>query len=96
MPKFCKIDVEGYEERVLMGLSQPVPFVSFEFTREFFQNARNCIDHIVSSGPHEFQVCIGETMEFLFHQWVTPERLYKKLQSIDDELLWGDIYAKHV
>jgi FkbM family methyltransferase len=96
VPKFCKIDVEGYEKRVLRGLCQPVPIVSFEFTREFFQNARDCIDHMLSIGPKVFQVSIGETMEFLFEQWREPESLYKTLQSIDDQLLWGDIYAKQV
>ncbi|MES1219865.1 MAG: FkbM family methyltransferase [Bacteroidota bacterium] len=29
-PDFIKIDVEGYEENVLKGLSQPIPFISFE------------------------------------------------------------------
>jgi FkbM family methyltransferase len=32
VPVFIKIDVEGFEEAVLQGLSQPVRALSFEFT----------------------------------------------------------------
>ena len=31
-PAFCKIDVEGYEYKVIKGLSEPLNTVSFEFT----------------------------------------------------------------
>lgn len=96
IPRFCKIDVEGFEEKVLRGLTRPIPFLSFEFTREFLQNAWDCVDHILSTGPHKFQFSIGETMEFLFQEWVPEGDLHKELLCADDELLWGDIYAKHV
>ena len=38
LPKFCKIDVEGFEKSVIRGLTTPIPFISFEFTREFFDD----------------------------------------------------------
>src|SRR5215213_9778120 len=31
-PDFIKVDVEGFEDRVFRGLSEPVPALSFEFT----------------------------------------------------------------
>jgi len=31
LPHFCKIDVEGFEEQALAGLSRPLPVLSFEF-----------------------------------------------------------------
>ncbi len=94
LPVFCKIDVEGFEEPVLRGLTQPIPFISFEFTREFFDDAKKCIDHLISIGSVTFNCSIGESMNLLFPIWVTPHELYQKLDSLDDPLLWGDIYAK--
>ena len=31
MPRYCKLDVEGYEYQVFLGLSQAIPFMSFEY-----------------------------------------------------------------
>lgn len=46
-PYFIKIDVEGYEENVLKGLSQPVPFLSFEgLVPEGYRELNNCLDRI--------------------------------------------------
>jgi FkbM family methyltransferase len=94
MPVFCKIDVEGFELTVLKGLTKPIPLISFEFTREFFQDATHCIDHLLSLGSVTFNCSIGETMKLLFPSWITAEELDQKLGSLKDKNLWGDIYAK--
>ena len=45
VPQFIKIDVEGYEENVLKGLSQPVPYLSFEgLFPDGLTELRNCIN----------------------------------------------------
>jgi FkbM family methyltransferase len=94
LPKFCKIDVEGFEESVLKGLTKPIPFISFEFTTEFFDDAKKCINHLQSIGQVEFNCTLGESMKFLFSKWVAPDELYKKIAEVDNKLLWGDIYAR--
>ena len=94
VPVFCKIDVEGFEYSVLRGLTKPINIISFEFTREFLQDATKCINHISSLGPVKFNCSIGETMKLLFPAWVTPEELYTGLESLNDNNLWGDIYAR--
>ena len=93
-PDFCKIDVEGFELQVLKGLSRPLPLISFEFTKEFFDDAKSCIDHLLTLGRMEFNCALGESMRLLFPAWHSPAELFQVLSSIDSELLWGDIYAR--
>lgn len=94
-PEFLKIDVEGFEEKVIEGLNRPVRFLSFEFTREFFEDTKRSIEHLQSISPARarFNISIGESMKFLFPTWVTLEELYERLGSLKDALLWGDIYV---
>ena len=96
LPVFCKIDVEGFESSVLTGLSQPIPYLSFEFTREFFDDAKPCINHLLSLGYVRFNCSLGESTQMLFRTWVTSKELCQKLDKmmIDDNFLWGDIYAR--
>src|SRR5271166_5815912 len=44
MPHFIKIDVEGFEEKVLSGLSAQPPLISFEFTAAFLTPVMRCLE----------------------------------------------------
>jgi FkbM family methyltransferase len=94
MPKFCKIDVEGFELSVIKGLSVPVPYLSFEFTREFLPDAKRCMDHLLTIGPAVFNVSLGESMELLSRQWMSSDEMYERISAEKTPLLWGDVYAK--
>lgn len=49
LPGFIKMDVEGFEETVLKGLSRPVPYLSFEtLLPDYAGELRNCLDKIDS------------------------------------------------
>ena len=96
-PNFCKIDVEGYEYSVLKGLTKPIiPFISFEFTKEFFSDTKDCIKYLQSIGDVEFNCSIGESLEMLLPNWAKPKELLNTIDSLKDNLLWGDIYVKFV
>lgn len=47
LPVYIKIDVEGFEQQVLSGLSQPVPLLSFEANLpEFLDETMACLRHL--------------------------------------------------
>lgn len=93
-PKFCKIDVEGFEESVLKGLTHPVPCLSFEFSHELIGLAKKCVDRILSIGPASFNCTICDSVEMLWPSWVAADELYQRLKSMKDPLVCGDIYVK--
>lgn len=94
MPNFCKIDVEGFEYQVIGGLSRPIPALSFEFTKEFLKEAKLCMDHLVRLGFLEFNYTFGESFTFALADWKNADTAFDSLVLIDDELMWGDIYAR--
>lgn len=94
MPKFCKIDVEGFETSVLKGLSRPIPYISFEFTREFIEDAKICISHIQSISPAKFNCTLHGLKDLLFPDWVSSDELFSRLEKEENDKFCGDIYAK--
>ena len=93
-PKFCKIDVEGFEKEVLAGLTKPIPYISFEFMKEFIDDAKSCANYLKSLGAARFNFSRKESMKLFFNDWVLPEELFSKLEKIKNKDLWGDIYVK--
>ncbi|MGE5458631.1 MAG: FkbM family methyltransferase [Methanococcaceae archaeon] len=94
IPKYCKIDVEGFEYNVLLGLSKLISTISFEFAIEMIDNALKCITYLSELGYSEFNVAIGEKNKFYFEKWVTSDVIKDYLTKSDDSYLWGDIYAR--
>ncbi len=103
IPKFCKIDVEGFELDVLKGLSIPIPHVSFESNYECFALTKKCVEHLQSLGYKEFNFAVGERGSFLFTTWLPAEQFISLLQTTGDNKeqweaiwgLWGDVYGRY-
>jgi hypothetical protein len=52
LPRFCKIDAEGYELKILKGLSQPIRFIQFEYVPPFREQVIECIGVLSGLGTH--------------------------------------------
>lgn len=93
-PRFCKIDVEGFEFQVLSGLSQPIQYVSFEFLNEFIGDAEKCVERLNTIGSFVFNFNIGEEMDFAMPEWTDSATLFQSINEKNNPSLWGDIYAQ--
>jgi FkbM family methyltransferase len=91
VPAFIKNDVEGFEEEVLMGLTQPVAALSFEFTTIQRDVARACVSRCAALGMTLFSPAIGESQAI--GEWRGAEAIGQWLDDLPHEANSGDIYA---
>lgn len=93
-PALIKIDVEGYEAEVLEGLGRPAPWISFEFTREFLDDAGKCVDRLSGLGPMVFNATLFRRWRPMLESWVEGGELIERLAEMSDGTLYGDIHAR--
>lgn len=92
-PAFVKIDVEGFEDQVLQGLSSPVPALSFEFTTLQREVARRCLARIAELGPYRFNFALGETQTLVWPEFRPGAEVLAYLDQLPAEANSGDVYA---
>lgn len=90
-PAFIKLDIEGFEAEALMGLSQPVPALSFEFTTIQRAVALACIERCVALGYRRFNAALGESQAL--GDWRDASAMADWLNALPHEANSGDIYA---
>lgn len=94
MPTYIKIDVEGYEERVLAGMSFRPSFLSFEFNVLAKEAASLCLERLGSS--YEFNAIVGRQFAFCQSQWMTFKEAMAWLASRKQQFEYGDIFARRL
>lgn len=99
IPKFIKIDVEGFEFEVLKGLSRPVKNISFEYTvPERKDSVLDCITRLVEITHNKvlFNYSIGESMEWALKDWMSHKEFIYEVKS--EKFVnsgFGDIYVNY-
>jgi FkbM family methyltransferase len=92
-PAFAKIDVEGFEDTVLAGLSRPVLALSFEFTTIQRDVALRCLDRLTSLGPYGFDVVLGESQVLTFNRWTSKAEMAAHIAGLPHAANSGDVYC---
>jgi FkbM family methyltransferase len=96
VPRFIKIDVEGYEAEVLGGLTRPVDALSFEFTTIQKDIARGALAECRRLGYLRFNAVLGESSAFVREGWVDAAAIGRWLDALPHTANSGDIYARRV
>ena len=95
-PKYCKIDVEGFEPQVLEGLNSTIQSISIEYMFENHSSLVRCIQRLKELGAYQYRFVSGNSFEFSTADWMNEKELLNHLSelSLKNSALWGDVYAK--
>ena len=94
LPRFCKIDVEGYEAEVLAGLSHRIPALSVEFLGGALDVAEACVRRLEVLSGYEFNAIEGEERIFMSKRWLTADEMVAWLRRDGGSVSSGDVYAR--
>jgi FkbM family methyltransferase len=93
-PSYIKIDVEGYEEEVLKGLSRCPALLSFEFNGTFLDPALRTLNNSLFDEA-TFNYTLIDPVKFELQDWVDREELKKRMLSLRDGPGLGDIFVRN-
>jgi FkbM family methyltransferase len=91
-PKLCKIDVEGFESQVFLGLKKPIPYICFEFNQPFIKDTIKSLQILGSLGLAKCNFIKYEHMNLVLKDWISLQEFINHFdQFITDDILTGEI-----
>jgi FkbM family methyltransferase len=100
LPKYCKIDVEGFELNVLKGLNRKIELISLEFHAD----AKNmtitsqCLNLLEQQGDIDINIISFRNYEFAWKKWATRNDFEKRFAAEladDPAFAYGDVFIRY-
>lgn len=93
-PNYVKIDVEGFEEAVLDGMSWQPDLLSFEFHFETPDSTVRCLSKPCISANSMFSLIVGEPRHSESLKWITLDQLMRSVTGQGHDVGFGDILVR--
>ena len=97
-PDFVKVDVEGHEYQVFIGLTKPLEntLFGFEWAEEMFDTTTNIVNYVTGLGYTKFSYTYGDSLNEMdnlqFKNWADLD-LHNNIDR-NRKTNWGMIYFK--
>ncbi len=98
-PRYCKIDVEGYEMEALTGLSRALDVLSFEYhlREQEVQRTVDCLSYLARLGDVRLNITAAESPVLLLSEWRSKDHFLDFfLKDLADRpaFSYGDIFVR--
>jgi FkbM family methyltransferase len=93
LPAFVKIDVEGYEPRVLAGLHRVVRRLAFEFHSDRRDDLGLCLEILAELGEARYDLSVGRRFRLELGRWVGAAELEAAVAALPSGVT-GDVYVR--
>jgi len=91
VPKYVKVDAEGFDFEVLSGMKFEPPLVSFEFQPADMAIAKSCVELL---RERVFNFVVEEEAKFELNSWVDSNAVLDLLASAPHGARYGDVFAR--
>jgi FkbM family methyltransferase len=93
VPQFVKIDVEGYEDKVLSGMSFSPQFLSFEYHTEAREALVRCLHRLKN---YSFNLIAGRELRFVLPRWSSAPDITEWISRYNGDQDFGEIFTKRL
>jgi FkbM family methyltransferase len=94
VPQFVKIDVEGFDDRVMFGMSFQPAALSFEFNRLLPSVGWRCFDAPILEDNYEFNFQDAIQLRCVLPAWLSRAKFAERLENLVGPNQSGDVVAR--